>query len=646
MNLVSSNEPRRYEGVENRVQLVGLLLSIAFALLCAGFWQLQVLSLGKFSELAEENRVRTQRIGSDRGLIFGRNDVVLADNRASADIIFVPGECPKEQHEDVAALLERLLGVSASLVTTKIEAVRREPFKQIIIKRDVTKTERIRVEEHSYALPGVTTVAHPQRRYLYGKTGGQLLGYLSEINQEQLDTWENYAMGDLVGQAGLEKAYEEQLHGKDGYMLVTKYASGMPQLRTDRYGVPYIAELDSLGQILSEEGRRRAPVPGSPLRLTLDIGLQAKCEETLGSEVGAIVVLEADTGGVLAMASTPVYDPSVFVTRSRKDERLALLNATEPKAMKSRAYFEHYPPGSVFKVLLAAAALQEGVINEQTSYFCPGKFQIGGQGRPWHCWKRSGHGRVSVVEALAFSCDCFFYNVGLNLGVDKISEWSNRLGLGVRTGIDLPSELTGLVPNRAWKEEKFKDKDVWDRKWYPGDTVNLSIGQGDCVATPLQCAVLMASIVNGGYRPRPYLNAELGPAMSERYLSEATVEIVRKGMRLCVEKGPPAPTGTGHAAYIKGMDIMGKTGSAQVMSLKHHDQFATEEDIPYRWRDHAWFVAGVSDREPRIAVCILVEHGHHGSSSAAPLAKGIIEYFYGQEVKDSEVKLAQQGEDS
>ena len=232
----------------------------------------------------------------------------------------------------------------------------------------------------------------------------------------------------------------------------------------------------------------------------------------------------------------------------------------------------------------------------------------------------------------------------MKLGVDKIHEWANKMGMGVKTGIDLPGEAQGLIPNPAWKAALNEGKPLWEQKWYPGETVNLSIGQGSANTTPLQNALMMAVITNGGFRVQPHLNRDLKLPPPERILSEATIKTVTDGMRLCVEKGPPAPTGTGNRAHIPGVQILGKTGSAQVMALKHHEQFENEEDIPYEFRDHAWFVAGVLNRDPKISMCILVEHGHHGSSAASPLAKEIITHFYQLEVEDSEL-LARAGEE-
>ena len=225
--------------------------------------------------------------------------------------------------------------------------------------------------------------------------------------------------------------------------------------------------------------------------------------------------------------------------------------------------------------------------------------------------------------------------------VDKIQEWAHRMGMGVSTGIDLPRETTGLIPGKEWKAEIMSDKPVWDQKWYPGDTVNLSIGQGSAATTPLQNAVMMAAIVNGGYRVTPHLNREYDVLPTERFLSDATIAKVWEGMRMCVEK-KDYPTGTGWRAGVEGIAVLGKTGSAQVMNLSHHEKYETEEDIPYEFRDHAWFVAGVIDRDPKIAICILVEHGHHGSTAASVLAKPLIEYFY-RDTPDPEVQIAASG---
>lgn len=644
--MLSKKEPRRYEGIETRVQLVALGLAAALSVLLFQFWQLQVVRLSEFQERAETNRVRNERLKSDRGVIYDRNGIPLADNRASTDIVFVPGETPEDKRQEVCMNIERLLNVPGESLYSQVKQLKNAPFTQILVKRDVSKRNAISVEEHQYQLEGVFTVVHPQRRYMFGATAGQILGYLGEISPSELESWPGYHMGDLVGKTGIERMYEDRLHGEDGYAVVTKYALGRPQVRTDRRGVPRIALRDSHGHLLTEEAPRKEPNSGNALHLTLDVEVQREAERLLRGQVGAIVAMDADTGAVFALASSPNFDPSVFVTRGRNNERKELLEAKHPNPMRNRCFVEHYPPGSVFKVLLAAAALQEGVITKDTSFSCGGAFRIDGKGRAWHCHKRGGHGRMTVVPALALSCDVFFYNVGLRLKIEGINKWCHRLGLGVPTGIDLPGEIPGLIPNEEWKALVMKDAPVWDRRWFPGDTVNVSIGQGSAATTPLQNAVLMASIINGGHRVRPYLNEESEPQLSEKYISDEVLAIVIEGARACVGQDEPGMRGTGRQAKIEGMTVIGKTGSAQIMGLEHHKKYETEEEIPYEMRDHAWFIAGVIDREPRIAVCVLIEHGHHGSSTAAPVAKEIIEFFYKHEAERQDqrpVTLAQQG---
>jgi penicillin-binding protein 2 len=629
-----ANAPVRYVGVENRIQLMALVMTLAFGILCVQFWRLQVMNLSHFREMAEDNRVQTARISADRGVIYGRNDVILADNRASADIILVPGECPKERRVEVCETLESLIGVSSEGLLQQCHTYRRSPFFQIVVKADVAKFERVRVEEHAYQLPGVSIVAHSRRRYVYGRTGGQLLGSLGEIGEKELRQWKGYHIRDMIGRRGAEFMYEDLLHGQDGFVHVTQYASGRPQMRTDRLGKPYFAHRDSEGNLI-EEAYREDPVSGQALYLTVDIGLQAKCEELLLGKVGAIVVLDSDTGAVLSMASSPGYNPNIFVNRDPNNERGKLLSA-ESNPMLNRAYRENYAPGSVFKIALAAAALEEDIIDEHTTFFCPGSFRLPNVSRPWYCWKRGGHGKVSIEEALAYSCDVFFYNVGRELslidetmGVDKIAQWAQQFGLGIKTGIDLPQEITGLIPTKAWKWEFNSDKERSERSWYPGETINLSIGQGSATTTPLQNAVMMAVIANGGRRVRPYLRRDRGPELSEKFLRSESVEIITRGMQMCVEKDAPPPTGTGKSAHVPGFVILGKTGTAQVASLSVRQKYdENDEDIPYRLRHHAWFVAGVLNREPRIALCILVEHGDSASNVAAPLAREIITSFY------------------
>jgi penicillin-binding protein 2 len=645
--MAGAAQKKRHGEFGYRVRAVAVAIGVALAVLVLRLWDLQIVHWSEYRQMAECNRLHQQRLQAPRGVIYGPDElVVLADNRPACDLVIVPAEGITGDLESVCRKLEDLIGIDAEALLDKIQETRQQPYKQILVKQDVSKDELTRVEEFSFALPGVFTVARPQRRYLHGKTAGSILGYLGEIGPEELDQMEQYLGGDLVGRAGLEQMYESEMRGTDGQLVVNVYVSDRrPQLRTDAYGKPYVL-VDSFGrQVKEEEEFRLDPLPGKSIFTTLDIDLQRHCEEFLEGEVGAIAVLNADTGAVLTLASSPNYDPSVFVTHGRDRDRIQSLTA-KPNPMVNRCFRECYAPGSVFKVLLATAALELGVIDENTTFFCPGFYQLEDVERKWHCWNHSGHGAIKVVDALAFSCDVFFYNVGVRLGVDQISEWSHKLGLGVKTGIDLPQEVEGLIPSREWKEAQMKEQypdDPWEWKWYPGNTVNLSIGQGEAATTPLQCAVMMAAILNGGRLVRPFVNQAQGPQVSAPFISERTLRIVREGLRKCVDKDPPAPTGTGNVAKCPGKVVLGKTGSAQIVSLEQHKEFKDEKDIPYALRDHAWFVCGVLDQAPRIAVCVLVEHGMHGGATAAPLAKKVIEYFYSPR-EAAPINLARQGD--
>ena len=649
---MDSEQKDTYAGFDRRIQVIALALMLAFGVLSLRLWDLQVSRGIEYRGKSDRNRLRIQPLEAPRGTIYGQLDgdqnVVLADNRPVHDLMFVPADCDIDP-QLVCDRLERLLGIQASSLMEEIESAKanKQPHKQILIRLDVPASTSARIDEYAYALPGVFTVVRPMRRYAYGRTAGQLIGYLGEINPQELQARsERYRSGDLIGRSGIESLYEDTLHGRQGKMLVTRYAAGVPQIRTDPYGRPRVENLvDSYGHDLRVEEAILRPISGGDVFITLDIGAQAKAEELLEGEEGAIALLNADTGAVLALASSPGYDPSIFVSQRRTEERLEALRG-KPNRMIHRAFQERYAPGSIFKIVLAIAALEEGVIDSASTHYCPGKFRITPNGRPWHCWMRSGHGKITVVDALAFSCDVFFYNVGLKLGVDNIHKWALRLGLGDLTGFDMPSETGGLIPSRQWKEDLLRPKhpnEPWEYRWYPGDTVNLSIGQGAASATPLQCAVLMSAIINGGRPVQPFLNRHSQISKSPQIFTEGTLAIVRRGMRKCVEKGPPAPTGTGHAAQIEGMTVIGKTASAQIVSLAQQEIYGDEENIPKAIRDHAWFIAGVLDREPPIALCILVEHGHHGSSAAAPLAKDMIEYFYSSRAA-SPARLARSSE--
>lgn len=616
-----ANQPKkRFDGFETRVTHFALAIVVATGILVFQLWRLQVVQGHYYQVKARDERIHYQRLKAPRGMIFGRDEtVVLADNRPSCDLVMVRAD--NDNPEAVCKRLEELIHVDAETLLAEIEKYEKQPFQQILVKKDVSKADLLRVEEHSYELPGVFPVVHPQRRYLHGATAGQILGYLNEVGPDDLKRSDTYHMGDLMGRRGIEAEYEALMRGRDGQMQVSVYNSDRrPQLRTDAYGVPYVAT-DKYGRKLDEETEyRKEPVPGDPIYLTLDMELQALAERLLEGEQGAIVVLEADTGAVLTMASSPGFDPNVFVTPDPNGMRKEILTG-KPSRLMNRCVEEAFPPGSVFKILVAMAGLELGVIDENTTFFCPGRYQ--GQNFSKRC--HSTHGSVALKGALARSCDVYFYSVGTKIGVERLYEWATKFNFGRTTGIDLPGEIPGVVPNKEWKDAYFAERG-WppeDRKWFPPETCDFSIGQGFVATTPLQCAVLVSSVVNGGRVVRPYLNRARGPQVSEPLVSERTINAVRVGTIECVA----APNGTGRRSRVEGLVMLGKTGTAQVVSQKWNAGLS-DEQIPYERRDHAWYVCGVMDPDLPVGICILVEHGLHGSTGAAPLAKELVEFIY------------------
>jgi len=650
-----------------RLYLVMGVIAAGFVILVSRLWYLQIVEGEKHADTSFTQKMHEERLEGPRGLIFARDpNVILADTRPARDVIIIPAECdaPKEVAERLASVLnvdrDGLLDeINAHLQSKFInkgeklngrtfrQSEKLLPYGQVYVKRDISRWELGRLYESIYALPGLHVMVRPQRFYLHGKTAGQLLGYLGEINEKELATLApNYKSGDVIGKAGLELLYEDKLHGSDGSVIVSRHASlySRPQLSTDDIGTPSVA-IDTRGRQL-EEIVRQDSIPGKPLHVTLDLELQQEAERLLASRldthptVGSLVALNADTGEILAMASVPGYDPNAFVSRNRSDERIALLN-DEMRPMEHRAYRNQYPPGSIFKIAMAITALEEGIVTADTHITCHGYYKDHGV-RCWR-WKFGGHRSINIVDALSQSCDVFFYELGLQLtrtyvngnaryNADPIHKWGKKFGLGVPTGVDLIGELPGLVPSMAWKRESVgPGAKRSEYLIYPGEIAMISIGQSYVEATPLQNAQLMAMVLNGGRRVTPYINLDNEPDQSEPVCSAATIALVQEGLRRCIEDDI-TPTGTGVIAQIDGMDVLGKTGSAQIVNRSVQEKYGEEEDIPRKFRDHAWFVAGVFDREPKLAVCAMVEHGHHGNTAAGPLARELLRYFYDRKV--------------
>jgi penicillin-binding protein 2 len=579
--------------VQARLSVFQHALVLGLALLAAFFWHLQVVRGKYFRELAENNRSRSLPIAAPRGALLDRSGHVLVENRASFNIVVEP-----EQVEDLDATVERLAGVlrmGEAQIRERI-ARRDSPFRPVVVKADASLEDVAALEARRLELPDVSVDVVPLRSYPLAAAAAHSLGRVGEITERQLQQREFSGLtpGDLVGQAGLELQYNRALMGKDGLRRLVVNSRGRE-----------VAEI-----------QRRSPEDGPSLTLTLDEELQAAMEHAFHGRAGSAVALDPETGEILAMTSTPAYDPNQFSTGVEASVWSRLLADPETPLM-NRVIQGQYAPGSVFKIVMAAAALEEGVITPRTAFYCPGYLSI--YDTVFRCNKPAGHGMVTLHEALAQSCNVFFYQVGVRLEIDRIAKWAKRLGLGAAAGIDLPYEASGLVPSPEWKQRTQK------LPWYAGETVSVAIGQGQVTVTPLQLARLAAVMASGGRLPTPHLVKAIGGVALrqappvETGLKPATLAAIQSGMCAVVNEH-----GSGWRAQLPDVTVCGKTGSAQVVAHARLVRGGATEAM----QPHGWFVAFAPAVNPRIALAVLLEHGGSGGETAAPVAREILARFF------------------
>jgi len=601
--------PNYFENVDSewfsqRLTRVLIVVLLAFAALTARLIYLQAIAGKDFRKQSQINSIRLQDVDAPRGLILDRNMNALVDNRPSFDLyITLKDAKPLEQTlQKLAALLQESPDPMAARINN---SKKRGIYAPILIKPDISRDSLAAVEVHRFALPGVEVHVTPRRHYIYENHASHLLGYMGEINTAELQskTYEDCKSGDVIGKFGTEKAFESALRGKRGGRQVQVNAAGQVE------------------RVLSIVDARR----GHDLVLTLDHPLQKKTEEMLADRAGAAVALEPDTGRVLALVSSPAFDPNQFVSGISHDNWNALIN-NPYRPLENKAVQAEYPPASTYKIVTAIAGLEEKVIDAKTTYHCPGYYYFAK--RSYRCWKRGGHGEVDVVKALSQSCDVYFYKVGESLGVDRLAKYAHALGLGSPTQIGLDRESRGLIPTSAWKLKRY------GVPWQKGETLSIAIGQGFNLVTPLQMAVLTAAIGNGGTRYKPYLVEKAfdndgnttfqayPEAVATMALQPETAALVKKGLWDVVNY----PRGTAYQARSKEIFYSGKTGTAQVVG--RGDENAPNKLAP---KDHAWFVAYAPSENPKIAIAIIVEHGEHGSSAAAPIAGEMIKTYLGLE---------------
>ena len=607
---ISENVEQSRKFTRRLVLLMGIK-GLALSGLIVRMYQLQVSDSERYTTLAEENRINTRLLLPIRGRIFDRHGRPVADDEEDYRVVMVA-----EKTGNVQRALARLAGiVELSLEQRErvLREVRRRRFLPVTIADKLSWAEVSRMEVNAPDLPGVLTERGYMRAYPYGELTSHLVGYVGPVTEreQKADPDRLLKIPEFrIGKHGVEKTYDRRLRGRRGIQRVEINASGRVQRELDR-----------------KEG-----TPGNDIHMTIDIALQRTAMELIRPHrAGSVVVMDVHTGDVLVMASTPGYDPNLFIHGLRpKTWRTLQTNRLGP--LLNKAVSGQYAPGSTFKMPVALAGLESGTIDAASSFHCPGVFQLG-RAR-FHCWKKGGHGHVAMHDAIKQSCDVYFYELALRLGIDRIAEAARKLGVGVPTGIDLPAENPGLMPTKAWKRSHFRDKR--NKPWFPGETAIAGIGQGYVLATPLQLAVMTARLANGGFAVTPRLVGEK-PAGYRTGYRKASTKFRRLGfnaahLKLIGDAMSAVTNETGGTAYWtriveNGMEMAGKTGTSQVRRITAAERergILKNEDLPWRRRDHALFVAYAPLDDPRFACSVVVEHGGGGSRVAAPIARKIL----------------------
>ena len=609
--------------LDRRIISAALLIVAFWIVLISRLFYLQVLQADRYGISAQRNSVRTYRVEADRGIIKDRNGEILVDSRPSFDVMVVA-----DQTDELPATLRRVAVLTGENPDEVIERFGRPSgrrrFLTLPVVTDLDRSAYARVEVRLPWLTGVIPQASRVRFYPHGESAAHLLGTLGEISQKELTdrTYQGYRQGDVIGKEGIERLWDRELRGQTGGRNVVVDAHGR--------------EFETLSEV--------EPKPGSNVVLTLDYRLQRVAEEGLAEtgKSGAVVAIDPRNGEVLVFASRPAYDPNLFARGGVDSVTWRGLRDDPKKPLHNRALQGQFPPGSVYKVVPALAGLERGIITEDFTVNCTGGYSLGR--RRYRCWKKEGHGVVNVHKALVQSCDVFFYRVGDILEVDVLAHYAKALGLGSPTGIGLRDESRGLVPTRAWKERRF------NQRWLEGETISLAIGQGFNLWTPIQMANAYASLANGGTRYRPHvikrvedpygeIVTETEPeVLGQVEISKASLEIVKQGLWGVANE----PRGTAYRLHQLpgGVQAAGKTGTAQVVGMPKDP--VDEKDIPEEFMDHAWFAAYAPHDNPEIAIAVLVEHGGHGGSAAAPIAKKVFETYFAGRVPPPPVPPAQE----
>jgi penicillin-binding protein 2 len=602
--------------VESRFMAFSIGVLAISALLMFRLWYVQIFRGDYYAQVSQRNRIRKIEIPAPRGMIFDRNGKIVLGNRPFFDLVYVPQYV--KDRELTLKILSRILHVPMQSLDRKLKQSSSGPkYLPVIIKRNLSLNEVSVIETNKMFLPGIDITVAPRRDYR-SDISPHLTGYLAEIDENALNKLNAknadnpYLPGDLIGKQGLERKLEKFMRGKRGYRFIQVDALGRQTKQQE---------------LVDWELPTQPAVPGNDVELTIDLELQLATREAFKGKYGAVIAMNPNSGEILAMLSSPGFDPNMYQEGlSQEDWKALITNPFNPLYDKTTG--GEYPPGSVYKAVVAIAALNEGIVTPESSFFCPGFYVLGDQ--RFHCWERHGHGYVSLKKALYRSCDVYFYEIGVQLGVDKLAEYANQLGLGRKLGVALNTEKPGLIPTSAWKLLTTRVP------WTKGDTPNVAIGQGYDLVTPIQLANLYSTIANGGKVLRPYLvkriTNQVGSLIREqkpKTISEVgnirpeVFSIVRNYLAEVVNHDD----GTGKRAALKNIRVAGKTGSAQVVSLKKNNKF---DDVSMKWKEHALFAAFAPLENPEIAVAVVSENDAigGGGAAAAPVAGKILETFF------------------
>ncbi|MBI4228422.1 MAG: penicillin-binding protein 2 [Deltaproteobacteria bacterium] len=587
---------------KNKLIIATIILIQAFVILAGRMWYMQILKGNEYEKFSRDNRVRITRFPAPRGRILDRRGRELVINRSSFDVYILPNDI--KDVDPISNSLSQTLEIDAGEIKKKIsEAYEANRFVPTPIAKDINRDQLAYIEARKISLQGVFIQINHTREYPYKEIGAPFIGYLGKAGKEDISLHPNLAPGALVGKDGVERSSDEYLLGDDGYK----------QKITDAHG------REVKWRLLQKDLKSQDSVPGADVVLSIDIDLQKSAEESLGERAGAVVAVDVRTGELLVLVSHPTFNPEDFIDGmdSTKWNKL-MSNSKSP--LLNRATQGLYAPGSVFKIVTSSAALNEGVINSHSRFYCPGSYRIGN--RRFRCWKKGGHGSLNLHQAIVQSCDVYFYHVAEKLGISRFAKYIREFGFGAPTGVAL-NERAGIAPSREWKLDTLK------KPWYLGETIITSIGQGYLSVSPLQIALMTASIANGGTLLKPQIVKKVTAADGKVLLNmspqkngripvnEEAINLIMKALKGVVND----PGGTGWASRVDNIEVAGKTGTAQVIALN-----SNSDKISHK--DHAWFTSYAPADNPEIAVTVIVEHGGGGGAVAAPIVKKILETYF------------------